>query len=61
MPLYPYECILCRQMNDRWAGVDDHRAVCHACGGLMLRRDTDLFGPYFAGREEKSHEDEAAL
>ena len=34
--------------NQRIAGLDDHTALCVACGGLMLRLEGDLFTPYFA-------------
>lgn len=47
MPLYTYECLDCRGRDHRLAGVDDHTALCLKCRGLMLRRDEDVFTPYF--------------
>lgn len=47
MPLYEYQCVDCRVQDTRIAGLDDHTALCMRCGGVMLRRDEDLFGPYF--------------
>lgn len=48
MPIYTYQCIDCGAQDQRLAGLDDHTALCAACGGLMLRLDEDLFAPYFA-------------
>jgi len=48
MPLYEYQCLDCGEGDRRLAGVDDHTALCVRGGGLMLRRDEDLFTPYFA-------------
>lgn len=47
MPIYKYQCTDCQAKDHRVAGVDDHNARCVACGGLMLRLDEDIFGPYF--------------
>lgn len=47
MPFYEYQCVDCGNREPRVAGLDDHTAICMACGGLMLRLDEDLFGPYF--------------
>lgn len=49
MPLYHYQCTDCRLREPRLAGLDDHTALCTACGSLMLRLDGDLFAPYFPG------------
>jgi putative FmdB family regulatory protein len=42
MPLYEYRCADCAIVDKRIAGFDDACAVCHACGGLMVRL-TDPF------------------
>lgn len=47
MPLYNYKCAICGQEETRVAGLDDHMAVCVSCGGVMLRTDENLWGPYF--------------
>jgi putative FmdB family regulatory protein len=47
MPLYDYQCVDCSKSDQRVAGLDDHTAICAACGGLMLRLDEDVFQPYF--------------
>lgn len=47
MPLYEYQCVDCRSLDQRVAGLDDHTAICVACGGLMLRLNEDVFQPYF--------------
>ena len=47
MPLYHYQCLDCAAQDPRLGGLDDHTAICVACGGLMLRLDLDLFQPYF--------------
>lgn len=47
MPLYEYRCLDCGTQDKRLAGLDDHTAICMECRGLMLRRDEDLFRPYF--------------
>jgi len=47
MPVYEYQCVDCQIRDQRIAGLDDHTALCLACGSLMLRQDADLFGPYF--------------
>lgn len=47
MPLYEYQCVDCRVQDALIAGLDDHAALCIRCGGVMLRRDDDVFGPYF--------------
>ncbi|MCL4501261.1 MAG: hypothetical protein M1438_05320 [Deltaproteobacteria bacterium] len=47
MPLYDYQCVDCKVQDTRIAGLDDQVALCIRCGGLMLRQDEDLFGPYF--------------
>jgi putative FmdB family regulatory protein len=39
MPLYEYQCVDCGQCDQRVAGLDDHFALCVACGGLMARLD----------------------
>lgn len=51
MPLYEYHCVDCGVKDVLIAGLDDHAALCIRCGGVMLRRDEDVFGPYF----EKDH------
>ena len=52
MPIYSYQCADCGVQDQRVGGLDDHTALCVACGGLMLRLDEDLFKPYFTGQEE---------
>ena len=47
MPLYAYQCLDCAGGDTRVAGLDDHTALCVRCRGLMLRRDEDVFRPYF--------------
>ena len=47
MPLYEYQSMDCTATDQRIAGLDDHTALCVACGGLMLRLEGDLFTPYF--------------
>lgn len=47
MPLYVYQCVDCGDNDQRIAGLDDAVALCTSCGGLMLRLDEDIFGPYF--------------
>lgn len=47
MPIYDYQCVDCSEREQRVAGLDDHTALCVACGGLMLRLDVDVFQPYF--------------
>ena len=54
MPLYAYQCLDCASYDTRVAGLDDHTALCVRCRGLMLRRDEDVFRPYF-------HEDDSEL
>jgi putative FmdB family regulatory protein len=49
MPLYEYQCLDCAGCDKRVAGLDDHTAICSQCGGVMLRRDEDVFGAYFDG------------
>ncbi|MHB9074628.1 MAG: FmdB family zinc ribbon protein [Desulfobaccales bacterium] len=46
MPIYEYQCVDCTATDRRVAGLDDHTALCAKCGGLMLRLDEDVFGPY---------------
>ena len=53
MPLYDYQCTGCGTHDRRVAGLDDHTALCAACGSLMLRLDQDIFQAYFGTREEK--------
>ena len=47
MPIYDYQCVDCSKRDQRVGGVDDHVALCIACGGLMQRLDVDVFQPYF--------------
>ncbi|AEB08231.1 hypothetical protein [Desulfobacca acetoxidans] len=47
MPAYLYKCVSCQVEEIRIGGLDDHVALCHDCGDLMLRLDYDLFAPYF--------------
>ncbi|WP_449244925.1 hypothetical protein [Desulfobacca acetoxidans] len=47
MPAYLYKCVSCQVEEIRIGGLDDHVALCHDCGDLMLRLDYDLFSPYF--------------
>ncbi len=47
MPIYEYQCVDCGGADLRVAGLDDHTAICVACGGLMLRLNEDVFRPYF--------------
>lgn len=51
MPLYAYQCLDCGSRDERVAGLDDQTALCLQCRGVMLRRDEDVFGPYFEGRD----------
>jgi hypothetical protein len=39
----------CPCQDKRVAGLDDHTALCIQCGGVMLRRDEDVFRAYFDG------------
>jgi hypothetical protein len=50
MLIYDYQCGDCSEREQRVAGLDDHTALCVACGGLMLRVDVDVFQPYFEPR-----------
>jgi putative FmdB family regulatory protein len=52
MPLYNYQCLDCRRRDQRIAGFDDATAVCHLCGGLMLR----LCDPFAASLDEPDAE-----
>jgi len=52
MPIYDYQCVDCGDRELRVAGLDDHTALCHQCGGLMLRLDEDVFQPYFEPAKE---------
>ena len=52
MPLYVYRCLGCNDWDQQLAGLDDHTALCTACGGLMLREDQDVFRPYFGPASE---------
>ena len=54
MPLYEYQCVNCGNRDQRVAGLDDHTALCIACGGLMLRLDEDIFQPYFEEQETEA-------
>ena len=47
MPIYEYQCVDCSARERRIAALDDHTALCVACGGLMLRLDGDAFQAYF--------------
>jgi putative FmdB family regulatory protein len=47
MPIYEYQCMDCRGRDHRAAGLDDHTALCIACGSLMLRLDEDILLQYF--------------
>lgn len=51
MPIYEYQCVDCRGLDQRVAGLDDQTAICVQCGGLMLRLDEDVFRPYFEESE----------
>jgi hypothetical protein len=53
MPAYHYQCVACQQREVRIGGVDDHLAICVACGHLMLRLDHEIFAPYFDRRVRK--------
>ncbi len=52
MPAYCYQCVQCQAQEIRIGGLDDHVAICIACGHLMLRLDLDLFAPYFATKPD---------
>ncbi len=39
MPLYTYTCVDCGAKDKRIGAFDDNVAICHECGGLMLRLD----------------------
>lgn len=41
MPLYSYQCSECGAKDERWGGLDDQFAVCHVCGGRMIRTTAD--------------------
>jgi predicted nucleic acid-binding Zn ribbon protein len=51
VPNYDYQCVDCGGRDQRVAALDDHTAICAACGGLMLRLDEDVFQPYFEEQE----------
>jgi predicted nucleic acid-binding Zn ribbon protein len=51
MPIYNYRCGDWSEREPRIAALDDHTALCVACGGLMLRLDVDVFQPYFEAPE----------
>ena len=55
MPAYNYRCVDCGTDDCRIGGLDDHVAVCVACGGMMLRTDDDLFTPYFFESPSEGH------
>jgi putative FmdB family regulatory protein len=57
MPVYEYHCVDCGARDRRVGGMDDWTAICAGCGGLLLRLDEDLFGPYFE-RATNSEEDD---
>ena len=57
MPRYDYHCIDCGADDPRIAGVDDHLAVCVACGGVMLRIDEDIWAPLWAEHESRASEE----
>ena len=59
MPTYHYRCVDRNCEDQRIAGLDDHTALCSACGGLMLRLDENLFKPYFD--EPQQEEDDEVL
>jgi len=61
MPLYEYQCLDCPCRDERVAGLDDHTALCVKCSGVMLRRDEDLFKPYFEGDDSGRRPQPAAL
>jgi len=58
MPLYQYKCANCGCREQRIGGVDDHTAVCAECGGVMVRLDSDWFGPYFLAQEQESNQNQ---
>ena len=39
MPLYEYSCSDCGAKDHRIGAIDDNCAICHKCGGLMMRLD----------------------
>jgi putative FmdB family regulatory protein len=47
MPIYCYRCMDCGFWDRIVAGIDDDAASCIRCGGLMLRTNNNLLGPYF--------------
>lgn len=54
MPIYDYQCVDCSYTDQRVAGIDDHIALCHVCGGLMMRLDgVDIFQGLAVEAEEK--------
>lgn len=61
MPLYEYHCVDCEVQDARIAGLDDHAALCIRCGGVMLRRDEDIFRPYFIEDQSRRFPSEVLL
>ena len=53
MPPYPYKCLVCGAPDVRLAGIADDTAVCHMCGGLMLRLSTAVVSQYFKAPADK--------
>lgn len=47
MPSYTYRCTACPATDTRLGALDDHQALCLACGGVMVREDLDVLAPYF--------------
>ncbi len=43
MPLYDYQCVDCTERDLRIGGLDDAMAICHICGGVMLRLDDPFY------------------
>ena len=53
MPTYPYKCLVCGAPDLRLAAVADDTAVCHLCGGLMLRQGTEVVPQYLKSPTNK--------
>lgn len=47
MALLLFKCVDCQTTDERIGAPFETTAICHECGGLMLRLDEDIFAPFF--------------
>jgi predicted nucleic acid-binding Zn ribbon protein len=52
MPAYRYQCVQCQAQEIRIGGLDDHVAICIACGVCPVFRHRA--GPRGTGRREST-------